>query len=92
MTKAYRRAASSVKKVTISLPSELLDAVDRVGKARGRSRSAVFQEALRGWLADLTQATLAKEYEAGYRSKPEERSEIAAAEAAAVRLLSEEKW
>ncbi|MEK7879201.1 MAG: ribbon-helix-helix protein, CopG family [candidate division NC10 bacterium] len=76
----------------MSIPSGLYRAVEQVRKASGKSRSAVIQDALRHWLDSQAHAALVREYEAGYRRKPEGRREINAAEAAAVRLLSAEDW
>ena len=76
----------------MSLPADLLTAVDGAGKLQGRTRSAVFQEALRAWLGRHETASLVGEYEAGYRRNPEDESDVAAAEASAVLLLAEEKW
>jgi Arc/MetJ-type ribon-helix-helix transcriptional regulator len=79
-------------KVAVSIPGPLFLAVERVRKASGKSRSAVIQDALRHWLDSQAQAALVREYEAGYRRKPEGRREIKAAEAAAVPLLATEAW
>ena len=79
-------------KVAVSIPSALYQAVERVRKTSGKSRSAVVQDALRHWLEAQANAILVREYEAGYRRKPEGRREVKAAEAAAVRLLSIEEW
>ena len=79
-------------KVAVSIPGPLYLAVERVRKASGKSRSAVIQDALRYWLDSQAQAALVREYEAGYRRKPEGRREIKAAEAAAVRLLATVDW
>ncbi len=84
--------AKPATKVAVSIPSGLYRAVERVRKASGKSRSAVIQDALRHWLDSQAQAAQVREYEAGYRRKPEGRREIKAAEAAAVRLLSTEDW
>lgn len=84
--------AKVARKVAVSIPGTLYQAVERVRKASGKSRSAVIQDALRHWLDSQTQAALVREYEAGYRRRPEGRREIKAAEAAAVRLLSSEDW
>lgn len=84
--------ATPVRKIAISVPGALYQAVEKVRKARGQSRSAVVQDALRHWLDRQTQAALVREYTAGYRRRPEGRREIKAAEAAAVRLLSTEEW
>lgn len=84
--------AKLARKVAVSIPGTLYRAVERVRKASGKSRSAVVQDALRHWLDAQVQAALVREYEAGYRRRPEGRREIKAAEAAAVRLLSSEEW
>ncbi len=84
--------ARPATKVAVSIPSGLYQAVERLRKARRQSRSAVIQDALRHWLDSQTQAALAREYQAGYRRKPEGRREIRAAQAAAVRLLASEDW
>ena len=84
--------ASTTVKIAVSIRASTYRAVERVRKVRGQSRSAVVQDALRHWLDDQTQAALVREYEAGYRRRPEGRREIKAAEAAAVRLLATEDW
>ena len=84
--------AKPAAKVAVSIPSGLYRAVERLRKASGKSRSAVIQDALRHWLDSQAQEGLVREYEAGYRRKPEGRREIKAAEAAAVRLLTTEDW
>jgi metal-responsive CopG/Arc/MetJ family transcriptional regulator len=84
--------AKPATKVAVSIPSGLYQAIERVRKLSGRSRSAIIQDALRHWLNSQAHATLVREYEAGYRREPEDRREIKAAEAAAVRLLSTEDW
>jgi metal-responsive CopG/Arc/MetJ family transcriptional regulator len=56
-------------KVAVSIPSGLYQAVERVRKASGKSRSAVVQDALRHWLDSQAHAALVREYEAGYRRK-----------------------
>ena len=43
-------------------------------------------------LKHRAEVTLVREYEAGYRRKPETRREVKAAESVAVRLLSETEW
>ncbi len=84
--------SKAVAKIAVSIPTPMYQAVERARKASGRSRSAVIQDALRHWLDHQTQAALVREYEAGYRRRPEGRREIRAAEAAAVRLLATQDW
>ena len=78
--------------MAVSIPGPLYQAVERVRKATGATRSAIVQAALRHWLHQQGQAGLVRQYEAGYRRRPESSREIKAAEAAAVRLLSTEDW
>ena len=82
----------TASKVAISLPPELHKALEQVRKKTGRSRSALVQEALRLWLHAQQQAVLIRQYEAGYRKRPESAGEVRAAEAAAVRLLASQEW
>jgi len=84
--------AKIATKVAVSIPDDLYRAIERIRKIGGKSRSAVMQEALRHWLRDQAQAALVREYEAGYRRRPESQREVKAAEAAAVRLLSGDDW
>lgn len=84
-----QRAAT---KVAVSIPKDLYRAVESVRRKSGRSRSALMQDALRHWLRHQAEALLVREYEAGYRKRPEGRREVRAAEAAAVRLFSIERW
>jgi len=79
-------------KVAVSIPNGLYQAVERVRRASGRSRSAIVQDALRHWLDSQAEVGRVREYEAGYRRKPESRREVEAAETAAVRLLSNHDW
>ena len=82
----------ATRKVAISMPVALYRTVERVRKTTGKTRSAVLQDALRHWLAHQAETALVREYEAGYRRRPEGRREVKAAEAAAVRLFSIEEW
>ncbi|MBI2160748.1 MAG: ribbon-helix-helix protein, CopG family [Candidatus Rokubacteria bacterium] len=79
-------------KVAVSIPDDLYRAIEKARRRSGKSRSAVMQDALRHWLQHQAQVALVREYEAGYRRRPESRREVKAAQAAAVRLLSTEDW
>jgi len=83
---------TATRKVAISMPTPLYQAVERVRRRTGKTRSAVLQDALRHWLEHQAEAALVREYEAGYRRRPEGRREIKAARAAAVRLFSTQEW
>ena len=80
-------------KVAVSLPDALYQAVEKARRRTGKARSTVVQEALRGWLRHEVQAELVREYEAGYRARPEDASEIEAALGTATALLrDDEDW
>jgi metal-responsive CopG/Arc/MetJ family transcriptional regulator len=82
--------AKGAAKVAISLPDELYRAVEGARRRAGKSRSAVVQEALRAWLRRQAQGDLVREYEAGYRRRPEDAREIEEALATAEPLLRDE--
>jgi hypothetical protein len=82
----------SSSKVAVSIPSVLLRAVEAARRKSGQRRSAVVQDALRLWIKRQAEALLVREYEAGYRRKPESRPDVEAAQAAALLALSEQKW
>jgi metal-responsive CopG/Arc/MetJ family transcriptional regulator len=77
-------------KIAVSVPADLHRAVEAARKRQKRSRSAIVQEALRNWLRQQAHADLVREYEAGYRRKPEGPREIEAAMATAIGLLKDE--
>jgi metal-responsive CopG/Arc/MetJ family transcriptional regulator len=80
-------------KVAVSIPGPLYKAVEGARRRAGKTRSAVVQEALRDWLRREAQAELVREYEAGYRARPEDATDAEAALATAVGLLrDEEDW
>ena len=81
---------SSVVKVAVTVPSDVFRELEGTRKRRGQTRSAAVQEALRQWLKSHKTATLAREYEAGYRRKPETRREIDDALASAIGLVRDE--
>ena len=77
-------------KIAVTIPHDLYQAVEKARRRRAQSRSAVVQEALRAWLRQEAQATLVREYEAGYRRAPESAHEVDAAMATAIGLLKDE--
>ena len=85
--------SSRAVKVAVTVPAQLFRELEGVRRRRSQTRSAAVQEALRHWLRAQQHATLVREYEAGYRRKPETRREIDEALVTAVGLLrDEEEW
>ena len=85
--------AKTATKVAVSIPDPLYRAVERARLRARKSRSAVVQEALRDWLRRGTQAELVRDYESGYRARPEGRGDAEAALATASALFGDdEDW
>jgi len=80
----------SAVKIAVTVPAQLYKAVESARKQQARTRSAIVQEALRHWLRQQANAALVREYERGYRRKPEAKREIDAAMATAIGLLHDE--
>jgi len=77
-------------KIAVTVPAQLYKAIESARKRQACSRSAIVQEALRHWLRQQAQAALVREYEQGYRRKPDTKREIDAAMATAIGLLHDE--
>ena len=80
------------RKIAISVSADLLAAADRLARETGESRSAVYERALRSYVADLQRTDQSRRYVAGYRSAPETAHEIAATLRAALPGLTAEPW
>lgn len=85
--------AQAAVKIAVSVPPDLFRALEAARKRARQNRSAAVQDALRQWLKTRAEAELVREYEAGYRKRPEGRDEIEAAMRTAVDLLhDEDEW
>ncbi len=80
------------RKVAVSISSDALAAAERLRARTGESRSAVFERALHGLMAEAQGAERSRRYVNGYRRRPESRKEIAAALRAALPGLAAEAW
>ncbi len=78
-------------KVAISLPEDLLVAVDQTRRTAGASRSSFFRDAARAQLR-LNASSEVERYVAAYREDPEGAEEVTAALASAVHLLAAEPF
>jgi metal-responsive CopG/Arc/MetJ family transcriptional regulator len=79
-------------KVAISLPENILRAVEDERKARGESRSEFFRRAVERLLKQEREALAVKRYIQGYREKPESAEEVEAIHRAGITILAEEPW
>ena len=83
---------TKVVKIAISLPGDLLEAVDRECKARAESRSQFFQHAVETFIRQAREREAVGRYIQGYREQPETDEEVAAVHQASRAVLSQELW
>ena len=79
-------------KIAISLPEDILAAVEREIQTSGESRSQFFRRAVEMLFKERQQQTLNEQYIRGYRQVPETGKEVEAARLAANIILTEESW
>jgi metal-responsive CopG/Arc/MetJ family transcriptional regulator len=79
-------------KIAISLPEDILKAVERERKSKGESRSRFFRRAIEGFLKQEGESSAVKEYVRGYREVPESAEEVEAAHRAGSAVLAGEPW
>jgi metal-responsive CopG/Arc/MetJ family transcriptional regulator len=79
-------------KVAISLPEQVLKAVEKQRKARGVSRSEFFREAVERLLKQEQESKAIESYVQGYRELPESEDEIKQIHETGRTVLSEEPW
>lgn len=79
-------------KIAISLPEEVLAAVEREREASGESRSQFFREATEALLRLRREREISEVYVRGYTAAPETEEEVEAARRAASTILAEEPW
>lgn len=77
-------------KIAISLPKDDVMRIEKIRKKLGIQRSAVIDMAIRFWLNDIEERKLIRQYEEGYRRRPESLSEIKAFETMAADAFEEE--
>ena len=81
-----------VAKVAISLPEDVLEAVDLERQAKGESRSQFFRRAIERLLKQERESSAAKDYVRGYREVPESAEEVEATHRMGSAVLAEEPW
>jgi metal-responsive CopG/Arc/MetJ family transcriptional regulator len=79
-------------KIAISLPEDVLNAVEREREESGESRSEFFRRAVEALLRREREQTLSEQYVRAYQKLPESPDEVEAARRAASSILSEEPW
>lgn len=79
-------------KIAISLPEDVLAAVERERKGSGESRSQFFRRAAEVLLRRQREQEMNDRYVRAYQQTPETEGEVEAARRAASNILSEEPW
>ncbi len=79
-------------KVAISLPQEVLDAVEHERLGRGESRSQFFRRAVEVLLRQGREQDMNERYVRAYQEMPETEEEVRAARRAVSDILAEEPW
>jgi metal-responsive CopG/Arc/MetJ family transcriptional regulator len=83
---------SKTVKIAISLPEEVLNAVEQERKESGESRSELFRRAVELLLRRHREQDMNEQYIRAYEQVPETKEEIDAARRAASVILAEESW
>jgi len=83
---------AKVTKIAISIPEEMLNAVEKEREESGESRSQVFRRAIELLLRQRKEQELSEQYIQAYRQMPETEEEVKAARQAAISILAEESW
>ena len=79
-------------KIAISLPEEVLTAVERERDESGESRSQIFRRAVDLLLRQRKEREMSELYIRAYQQVPETKEEVDAARRAASTILAEEPW
>ena len=79
-------------KVAISLPGDVLEAVETERKAKGESRSQFFRRAIERFLKQERESSAVKDYVRSYQEVPESAEEVEAAHRVGSAVLAEEPW
>jgi len=83
---------SKTAKVAISLPRDVLEAVETERKATGESRSQFFRRAIETMLRRERESSAVNDYVRGYQEIPESAEEVEATLRAGIAVLAEEPW
>lgn len=85
-------AVGKTSRLTVSVPSSLLEAVDRLLVNGGESRSAVVRRLLETAVRDAQEQEAEQRWKQSYEENPQTEEEFGWAEHAARQLLSEVAW
>jgi len=81
-----------VAKIAISLPEDVLTAIEKEREDSGESRSQFFRRAAEMMLRRRREQELNRQYIRAYKKIPETKEEVEAAWQASSAILAEEPW
>jgi metal-responsive CopG/Arc/MetJ family transcriptional regulator len=81
-----------VNKISISLPDDILNAVERERSESGESRSQLIRRSIEVLLREKKEHDLKLRYIQAYQKIPETREEINAAHYSASKIIGQEPW
>ncbi len=81
-----------VAKIAISLPEDVLTAIEKEREDSGESRSQFFRRAAEMMLRRRREQELNRQYIRAYKKIPETKEEVEAAWQASSAILTEEPW
>ena len=79
-------------KIAIRLPKEDSNRIEEIRKKSGIQRSTIIDTAIRFWLKAIEDKKMIRQYEEGYKKKPECLEEIKAMERASAKAFEEDGW
>lgn len=83
---------SRAVKISVSIPSEVLEKADRERETIGESRSEFVRQAIEERVRRMAEAERVERYVQGYRNLPETAEEVASSFALSQAALSGEPW
>jgi metal-responsive CopG/Arc/MetJ family transcriptional regulator len=83
---------SKAVKIAISLPADLLEALEKERQARNESRSQFFRQAVEHLLRQRRLQEAVKQYVQGYLADPESDEEVASVQQVSMAALHPEDW
>jgi metal-responsive CopG/Arc/MetJ family transcriptional regulator len=79
-------------KIAISLPEDVLVAIEKEREESGESRSQIFRRAVQLLLRQRRENEMGEQYMRAYQQMPDTTEEVTAARRAASTVLAEEPW
>jgi Arc/MetJ-type ribon-helix-helix transcriptional regulator len=92
MNERDRSIMTSVRRFTVSVPGELLEALDEKLVRDAESRSAVVRRLVEDALRELEEQAEIERYIEGYRKQPQTEDELGWLDEAVIEQLAQDPW